>query len=76
MTSTEIRRRVKKRVDALTDERLLVADKLLARLEEEESISATDELLAIPGFLDAFRKAKKEAAEGELTPLEEIRWKE
>jgi hypothetical protein len=76
MTTTEIRRRVKKRVDSLTEERLLVADKLLARLEEEESISATEELLAIPGFLDAFRKAKKEAAQGKLTPLEDIRWKE
>ena len=76
MTTTEIRRRVKKRVDSLTEERLLVADKVLARLEEEESVSATEELLAIPGFLEAFRKAKKEAAEGKLTPLEEIRWKE
>ena len=76
MSKTELRRRVKRRVDSLTEERLLVADRLLARLEEEESISATEELLAIPGFLEAFRKAKKEAAEGRLTPLGEIRWKE
>jgi hypothetical protein len=76
MTTAEIRRRLKKRVDSLTDERLLVAEKLLARLEEEESISATEELLAIPGFLEEFRKGKQEAAEGKLTPLEDIQWKE
>ena len=75
MTTAEIRRRVKKRVDSLTEERLLVADQLLARLQEEESVSATEELLAIPGFLQAFREAKKEAAEGKVTPLEEIQWK-
>ena len=76
MSKTELRRRVKRRVDSLTEERLLVADRLLARLEEEESISATEELLAIPGFLEAFRKAKQEEAEGKLVPLEDIQWKE
>ena len=40
------------------------------------SISATEELLAIPGFLEAFRKAKQEEAEGKLVPLEDIQWKE
>ncbi|MFW6108681.1 MAG: hypothetical protein ACOC8D_02590 [bacterium] len=76
MTKTELRRRVKRRVDALTEERLLVADKLLARLEEEESIAATEELLAIPGFLEAFRKAKQQEAEGKLVPVEDLEWKE
>ncbi len=76
MTKTELRRRVKRRVDSLTEERLHVADKVLARLQEEESISATEELLAIPGFLEAFRRAKQEAAEGKLVPLEDIQWKE
>ncbi|MFP4057196.1 MAG: hypothetical protein ACLF0G_10035 [Candidatus Brocadiia bacterium] len=76
MTKSELRRRLKRRVDALTEERLLVADKLLARLEEEESIAATEELRAIPGLLEAFRKGKQEAAEGKLTPLEDIQWKE
>lgn len=76
MTTVQVRRRIKKRVDSLSEDRLQVADQLLARLEEEESIAATEELLNIPGFLEAFRKAKAEARAGKLTPIEKIRWKE
>jgi len=76
MATIQIRRRVKRRVDSLSEDRLRVADELLARLEEQESVDATEELLNIPGFLEAFRKAKKEAREGKLTPIEKICWKE
>jgi hypothetical protein len=76
MTTLQIRRRVKRRVDSLSEDRLRVADELLARLEEQESLAATEELLDIPGFLAAFKRAKKEAKEGKLTPIEKIRWKE
>ena len=75
MTTTEIRRELKRRVDCLPAERLPLATEVLAYIEEQESIAATEELRNIPGFLDAFQAAKKEAREGKLTPLEDIRWK-
>ncbi|MBM4034992.1 MAG: hypothetical protein FJ291_24885 [Planctomycetes bacterium] len=75
MTTTEIRRELKRRVSYLPADRLPLAGELIAYLEEQESIAATQELLDIPGFLEAFRAAKKQARRGRLTPLEEIRWK-
>ncbi len=75
MSATEIRREIKRRVDVLPADRLPLTSELIAYLEEQESIAATEELLNIPGFLEAFRAAKKQARNGKLTPLEEIRWK-
>lgn len=65
-------RRAQKRLESLTPERLRVADDFLAYLEERESMEATAELLRIPGFEEAFEKARKEVAEGRVTPLEDL----
>jgi hypothetical protein len=73
MTTAEIRRRAKHRLDRLSPERLRVADDFLAYLEERESDEATAELLAIPGFLAALEQARTEIARGEVTPVEELR---
>ena len=72
MNARDLRCQARRRLDGLSRDHLLVADHFLAWLEDRESISATEELLAIPGFLDAFRKAKQEEAEGKLVPLENI----
>jgi hypothetical protein len=76
MTTSEVRREIKRRVDHLPSDQLPLANELLAYLEEQESIAATQELLDIPGFLEAFRRAKQQEAEGKLVPLEDIKWKE
>ena len=74
MTKTELRRRVKRRVDSLTEERLLVADHFLAWLEECESDDMTAELLRIPGFVEEFEQGCKEAREGKVTDFDDIPW--
>lgn len=76
MTVREVRRRAKRRIEGLSEERLQAADHYLACLEQAESIAATEELLAIPGFLEAFEEGCRDAEEGRLTPFEDIRWKE
>lgn len=59
MNPIEIREQAKQYLDRLSPERLLVAADFLAYLAERESNEATVELLQIPGFLEAFAKAKK-----------------
>jgi len=62
-----------RRLRRLSPERLLVASDFLAYLEERESLEATQELLNIPGFKEAFRKALQQAEQGEVIRFEEIR---
>ena len=75
MTKIELLRRAKRRLSALTGDRLVAADHYLAYLDEAESIAATEELLAIPGFLEAFDEAGKDVAAGRLTPVEDLKRK-
>jgi len=60
------------RLRVLSPERLKVAVDFLAYLEERESSEATEELLLIPGFEEAFRKAVEQAARGEVVRFENI----
>lgn len=73
MSIAVVRRQAKNRIDQLSPERLRVADELLAYLLDKESEEATEEVLNIPGFVEAFEKAKREEAAGLLTPLEKFR---
>ena len=75
MVTATVRRQAKHRIDQLSPERLRLADELLAYLLDKESEEATEELLNIPGFVEAFEKAKREEAAGLLTPLEKLRRK-
>ena len=72
MGMMETRRRAKKRIDALSPERLQVADDFLAYLQERESNEATQELLKIHGFEDRLAEAERQVAAGQLTPAEEL----
>jgi hypothetical protein len=73
MTATQLRKRIQRRVKALSVERLRTADDFLAYLEEREDNAATRELLAIPGLLARVRKAQRDAAAGKLVPFEKVR---
>ncbi len=73
MSSAELRDRVKEYVDQLSPERLLVAADFLAYLTDRESEEATQELLDIPGFVEAFERGKKEAAAGKVINWREVR---
>lgn len=64
MKTQELRENLKQSIDRLSPERLLVAADFLAYLAERESNEATNELLKIPGFLEAFNKAQKDVANG------------
>jgi hypothetical protein len=69
----ELRREAKKRLNALSPERLKVATDFLAYLEERESNEATEELLRIPGLLAAFKKAGKHMPAGKLADWRKVR---
>ncbi len=63
----------KRRLERLSPDRLKVATDFLAYLEERERSEATEELLTIPGFEDAFRRAVRQVEEGRTVRFEDIR---
>jgi hypothetical protein len=73
MSTAELQEQVKAYVDQLSPERLRVAADFLAYLADRESEEATQELLDIPGFLEAFERGKKDAAEGKVIDWREVR---
>ena len=72
MGKTDTRRRAKRRIDALPDERIDVADDFLAYLEERESNEATEELVRIPGLLEQLKEAEKDIAEGRTVAAKDL----
>jgi hypothetical protein len=75
MNTQELRQQVKEYIDELSPEKLLVAADFLAYLAERESNRATEELLQIPGFIEAFNKTKKDVAAGKVTSVEQLKRK-
>jgi len=61
------------RLRRLSPARLRVARDFLAYLEEREENEATQELLSLPGFEDAFHRAVQQAEAGEVVSFESIR---
>lgn len=61
------------RLQRLSPDRLKVADDFLAYLEEREENEATQELLAVPGFVEAFDRTVQQADAGEVVPFDTIR---
>jgi hypothetical protein len=66
MTLSELRTSISKRIKALSKERLQVADDFPAYLQDREDNPATRELLAIPGFRAALRRAERQAKTGQM----------
>ena len=73
MTTSELRRRARQRLQRLSPRRLAVADDFLAYLEARDLDEATEELLSIPGFLSGFERARGEAVSGDVTPVEALK---
>ncbi|MBE9226573.1 hypothetical protein IQ264_14185 [Phormidium sp. LEGE 05292] len=73
MNTDQMRLQVKEYVDRLSPERLRVAADFLAYLAERESNEATEELLEIPGFLEAFDRGKQDVAAGRVTDWRKVR---
>ena len=66
-------RTVESRLRRLSPDRLRVADDFLAYLEEREENEATQELLSIEGFDQAFRRAVQQVEAGDVVRFEDIR---
>ena len=61
-----------RRLRRLSAERLCVASDFLAYSEERESSEATAELLELPGFEEAFRRAEQQVKEGQVVRFTDI----
>lgn len=75
MNTTSLLTEASKRLRNLSPERLRVANDFLAYLQEREESEATQELLNIAGFEEAFRRALTQAERGEVVRFEDIRRK-
>jgi hypothetical protein len=62
-----------RRLRRLSLERLRVASDFLAYLEERERSEATEELLKIPGFEEAFHRAAQQVQDDQVVRFEDIR---
>ncbi len=69
MNTTSILAEAEHRLRSLSPKRLRVANDLLAYLQEREETEATAELLSIPGFEAAFRRAVEQVERGEVVRL-------
>ncbi len=72
MSPTELLQQAKRRLSSLTPERLRVAEDCLAYLQAREADEATEELLALPGFLEGLKRAEEGVEVGLLTPVETL----
>jgi hypothetical protein len=75
MNTLERREQVKRYVDQLSAEKLLVAADFLAYLADREDNEATEELLNMQGFREAFTKAQKSVEQGRVIPVEQLKRK-
>jgi hypothetical protein len=73
MNTNEMRLQIKEYVDRLSPERLRVAADFLAYLAEGESNEATQELLEIPGFVEAFERGKQDVTAGRVINWRKVR---
>ena len=69
MDTTPILPEVERRLRCLSPKRLRVANDFLAYLQERKESEATAELLSIPGFEEALRRAVEQAESGEVVRL-------
>ncbi|WP_107669955.1 hypothetical protein [Cyanothece sp. BG0011] len=75
MKSIEIRQKAKEYIEQLSSEKLLVATDFLEYLLEKEDNDATEELLKISGFEQAFTKAQENVKQGKVTSVEQLKRK-
>ena len=73
MKTEQMRDRIKDYAEKLSPDQVKVAYEFLTRLAENESEEATNELLAIPGLLNALEEADQDIADGNLTDWRKVR---
>ena len=73
MTVAQLRRKLKRDIDALDARQLRECARRLRELREEEE--ATAELLAIPGFLQSVRRELRDVKAGRTTSVRDLRRK-
>jgi len=71
--ATTVLEEARRRLERLSPDRLQVASDFLAYLEEREQSEATEELLNIPGFEEAFRRAVQQVEEGRIVSFKDVR---
>jgi hypothetical protein len=73
MSTVELRRRAKKAIDELPDNRLKFVNEFLDYVRERQSDDATEELLKIPGFRRSLRRGEKDLRNGKATGWRKVR---
>ncbi|MEM6611321.1 MAG: hypothetical protein AAF652_03530 [Cyanobacteria bacterium P01_C01_bin.72] len=73
MNSSQIRNEAKNYIDQLSPDKLILVIDFLKDLQEEDDVDATEELLNIPGFESAFKKAKQQVKNGKTKDWPMIR---
>ncbi|HYN87751.1 MAG TPA: hypothetical protein VER55_04440 [Ardenticatenaceae bacterium] len=71
--TTTLLQTAERRLRRLSPDRLRVADDFLAYLEEREGYEATQELLNLTGFQEAFSRAVQQAEAGDVVHFDSIR---
>lgn len=73
MSTNELRRQAGRRIRELSPERLQVAVDFLAYLQERESNEATEELLRVPGLVEAFKRTVSPRSKTKSVPWQKVR---
>ena len=70
---TDLRRKLIDAIDTLSKERLRTAADFIRYLQELESDEATEELLRIPGAVEAIEEGMRDVAEGRAVNWRKVR---
>ncbi|NJL82228.1 MAG: hypothetical protein HC890_03355 [Chloroflexaceae bacterium] len=73
MNTEQMRIEIKQYADSLSVQNLEIVHKVLLELANRESLAATEELLAVPGFLEDLQESEGDLAKGNLTNWRQIR---
>ena len=73
MTTAQLRKQAKERLDALPPDKIRVAAEFLNYLDTAASQDATAELLKIPGLLDEAKEAANDIKKGRFTSWRKVR---
>lgn len=73
MKIEQMRDQIKAYAEKLSPDQVKLAYEFLTKLTEDESEDATNELLAIPGLMNALEEADRDIVEGNLTDWREVR---
>jgi len=73
MTTAQLRKQAKERLDALPPDKIRVAVEFLNYLDSAASRDATAELLKMPGLLDDVKEAAGDVKKGRFTDWRKVR---